>query len=205
MDTELLVDNRIEDGQKLVAELVLAGFDVSVAFWVKTSEEGLWFLYIGSTSVEPSKVADAYRTLYACLSRIPDPWVSMSEVKLIQASNPIAKDALAARDRQPGRHPVRFQGKRLGNLSIEEAYIYPRVGGQMTPGEILQTLFGMANRPAGTQVRPAVIALRDGATITAIITGFNLQMPGSLTIHTHDPASNTSREIAGDDVINIRQ
>jgi hypothetical protein len=120
VDTELLVDNRIEDGQKLVAELILAGFDVSVAFWVRTSEEGLWFLYIGSTSVEPSKIGDAYRTLYACLSKIPDPAVSVSDVKLIQASDPIAKAAIAARDRQPGRLPVRFQGKPSGSLSIEE-------------------------------------------------------------------------------------
>lgn len=204
MDTELLVDNRIEDGQKLVAELVVAGFDVSVAFWVKTAEEGLWFLYIGSTSVEPSKIGDAYRTLYACLSKIPDPSVSISEVKLIQVSNPIAKDAIAARDRQPGRLPVRFQGKRLGSLSIEEAYIYPRVGGQMTPVEILQTLSGIANRPAATPVRPSVLTLRDGTTVTALITGFNLQIPGALTIHTLDPASNTKRQIAGDEVINIQ-
>src|SRR6185312_17372515 len=116
MDTELLVENRIEDGQKLVTELVVAGFDVTVAFWIKTFEEGLWFLYIGSTSVEPSKIGDAYRTLYACLSRIPGPWVDMSQVMLIEAGNPIAKDAMAARDRQPGRLPVRFHGKRLGNL-----------------------------------------------------------------------------------------
>jgi hypothetical protein len=142
--------------------------------------------------------------LYACLSRIPDPWVSLSEVKLIQASNPIAKDAMAARDRQPGPLPVRFRGNRLGNLSIEEAYIYRRVGGQMTPGEILQTLFGMANWPASTMVRPSVITLRGGTTITAIITGFNLQMPASLTIHTLDLASNTKREIAADEVDNIQ-
>src|SRR5206468_3730093 len=122
-------------------------FDVSVAFWAKTSEEGIWFLYIGSTSVDIAKVGDAYRTLYACLSKIPDPWVGMSEVKLIAANNPIAKEAITARDRHPGRRMVPFQGNRLGNLSVEEAYIYPRVGGQMTPGEILQTLFGMANRP----------------------------------------------------------
>jgi hypothetical protein len=204
MDTELLVDNRIEDGQKLVAELVIAGFDVSVAFWVKTSEEGLWFLYIGSTSVEPSRIGDAYRTLYAGLSKIPDPWVSMSEVKLIQASNPIAKDAMAARDRQPGRLPVRFQGKRLGSLSVEDTYIYPRVGGQMTPGEVLQALVGMANRPAATLVRPSVITVRGGTTVTAIITGFNLQIPGGITIHTLDPASQAKGEIAGDEVINIQ-
>ena len=78
---------------------------------------------------------------------------------------------MAARDRQPGRLPVRVQGRRLGSLSIEEAYIYPRIGGQMTSGEILQTLIGMANRPAGTPVRPSVITLRDGTTVTALIRG----------------------------------
>lgn len=204
MDTELLVDNRIEDGQKLVAELVLAGFDVSVAFWGKTSEEGLWFLYIGSTSVEPSKIGDAYRTLYACLSKIPDPSMGMSEVKLIEATNPIAKDAMAARDRQPGRLPVRFQGRRLGNLSIDEAHIYPRIGGQMMPGEILQTLIGMSNRPAGTLVRPSVITLRGGAKVNVLITGFNLQLPGGLIIDTLDPVSNTKMQISGDEVIDIQ-
>jgi hypothetical protein len=204
MDTELLVDNRIEDGQKLMAELAIAGFDVSVAFWVKTSEEELWFLYIGSKSVEPSKIGDAYRTVYACLTKLPDPSVSMSEVKLIQASNPIAKDAIAARDRQPARLPLRFRGKSLGNLSIEEAYIYPRVGGPMAPGEILQTLFGIAKRPAAAPARPSVITLRDGTTVTALITGFNLQLPGCLTIQTLDPTSSTKREISGDDVIEIQ-
>jgi hypothetical protein len=128
----------------------------------------------------------------------------MSEVKLIQASNPIATDAIAARERQSGRLPVRFQGKRLGSLSIEEAYIYPRVGGQMTPGEILQTLIGIGSRPAGTRVRPSVIKLRSGTTVTVLITGFNLQLPGGLTIHTLDPTTNNKGQIAGDDVINIQ-
>lgn len=204
MDTELLVDNRIEEGQKLVAELAIAGFEVSVAFWVKVADEGLWFLYVGSTSVEPSKIGDAYRTVYACLSKIPDSWVGMSEVKLIQADNPIAKDAIAIRDRQPGRMLVRLQGMRLGNLSIEDAYIYPRLGGQMAPGDILQTLIGIAKRPAGSPARPTVITLRDGRTVTALITGFNLQLPGGLTIQTVDPTSNIKQQIAGDDVVNIQ-
>jgi hypothetical protein len=204
MDTELLVDNRIEDGQKLVSELVIAGFDVSVAFWVKTSEEELWFLYIGSTSVEPSKIGDAYRTLYACLSKIPDPWVGMSEVMLIEASNPIAKEAMTVRDRHPGRLPVRFQGERLGSLFIEEAYIYPRVEAHITPEEILQTLFGLANRPTPSTPRPSVITLRDGTTVTGLITGFNLQMPGGLTIDTFDPAAKNKRQIAGDEITNMQ-
>src|SRR5262245_3407600 len=91
-----------------------------------------------------------------------------------RGQQPIAKDAMAARDRRPSRLPARFQDRRLGNLSIEEAYIYPRVGGQMTPREILQTLLDMANRPAGTLVRPSIITLRGGTTVTALISGFGV-------------------------------
>lgn len=203
MDTELLVDNLTEEGQKVVTELIVAGFDVSIAFWVKTSEDGLWSLYIGSKSVEPSKIGDAYRTVYACLSKIPNSVVGISDVKLIQTSDPISADAIAIRDRRGGRFPVRVQGTRLGSLSVEEAYIYPRVGGQMTSEEMLQMLLRIANRPGGANAKPSTIRLSSGVTVTAIITGFNLQMPGGLTIHTLDTASNTRTSIVGDDVINI--
>jgi hypothetical protein len=56
VDQEVLVDSRIDDGLKLLTTLVNEGFDVTVACWVKTSEEGLLFLYIGSTSVELGKI-----------------------------------------------------------------------------------------------------------------------------------------------------
>src|SRR5437870_5300050 len=102
MDTELLVENRIDDGAMLLAELVRSGFDVTVATWVRTSEEGRWFFYIGSNSVSPESLADAYRTVYSCLSKIPDPRIGLSEIKLVSASNPIARDAIAVRDRIPG-------------------------------------------------------------------------------------------------------
>jgi hypothetical protein len=74
----------------------------------------------------------------------------------------------------------------------------------MTPTEIRQTLFGMANRPAATRARPAVITLRDGTKVTALINGFNLEMPGGLTLHTLDPATGSKGQIAGDEVINIQ-
>jgi hypothetical protein len=125
VDTEVLVEDRIDDGQKLLAELVRAGFDVTVAVWVRTGEEGLWFLYIGSASVDPAKIGDAYRALYACLSRVSAPGLSFSEIKLVNASNPVASNALAIRDRHPSLAPIRYDGERLGDMAIEEAYIYP--------------------------------------------------------------------------------
>jgi hypothetical protein len=45
MDTELLVESQVDDGRRLVNQVVSDGTEVSAAFWVKTSEEGLWHLY----------------------------------------------------------------------------------------------------------------------------------------------------------------
>src|SRR4051794_3263270 len=128
MDTELLVDSRTEDGRKLLAELMRDGFHVTVAFWVKTSEEGLWALYVASDAVDPARIGDAYPTVYACLRRIPEASVEPSEIKLIPASHPLAAAAQEVRDRDRGRMPIRLHGKRLGDLSVEEVYVYPPPG-----------------------------------------------------------------------------
>jgi hypothetical protein len=125
MDTELLVESHIDDGQRLVEQLVRDDFEISVAFWVKTSEEGLWHLYIASPSVDEDKLGEAYRKLYASLAKISDSTVSPSDIKLINDANAISRDVLAIRDRYPAKIPTRFRGKRIGNVSIVEAYIYP--------------------------------------------------------------------------------
>lgn len=203
MATEVLVEYRIEDGQKLIAELVIEGFDVSVAFWALSSEEAIWSLYIGSASVNATNVGDAYRTLYRCLGNLSLPRVSLSDVKLLSANDPIAEDAISTRDRHRGRTVVRVHGGRMGSLSFDEAHIYPRIGEQMTPGEILQALIDLANRPWGAIARPSVITLRNGTTIDAVVTGFNLQMPGGLTIATLEPDSNIKRQISADEVVSI--
>jgi hypothetical protein len=204
MDQELLVNPRIEDGRALLAELLKVGFDVTVACWVKTSEEGLWFLYIGSTSGKPGKIGDAYVTAYDCLSRIPSASISLSEIKLVPATNPIARDALAIRERQPGRIPIRYHGTRLGKLAIEEAYIYPRLSGSMTPIEILQTVLALANGPAGSQSEPSLIRLQDGSEIRGVIIGFHLQLPGGPTLTIVDRDTKAERQISTDDVVNIQ-
>ncbi len=125
MDSELLVDPPLEDGRKLIAELRRDGFDVTVAFWVRTTEEGLWHLYIGSNSVGAERLGDAYSIVYACLRRMPNSSISLHQINLVHPTNSIALDAIAVRDQNPGRTATHYEGKRLGNLAIEEAYIYP--------------------------------------------------------------------------------
>jgi hypothetical protein len=125
MAEDTLVEMEIEDGKKLVEGLARAGFDVTAAFWVKTSEEGVWFLYIASREVDTRGLPAAYREFHAAFKRIGGGWVDPFRVKLIGAGNPIALDVLAIRRRFAGRVPTRYRGPRLGHMSIDEAYIYP--------------------------------------------------------------------------------
>lgn len=126
MDTDFLVENKVEDGQRLINLLIREQFDVGVAFWVRTSEDSLWQLWLASSAVGPGSMGDALRKVYAVLSKIPDCGVSPSEITLIESANPIARAAMALRDRYHSRIPVRFHGKRLASLATEELFIYPR-------------------------------------------------------------------------------
>src|SRR5438034_1018135 len=199
MDQELLVENRFEDAEKLLSQLVRSGFDVTVAFWVLTSEESSWVLYIASNTVNPGKVGLAYGALYASMSQIPHLSFSLSEVQLVQPSEPIAKEAIALRDRNQARLPVRYRGKRLGDLAIEEAYIYPKTG-PMTRDEVRQTVMALLSQSG--PARPSIFTFADGSTKEGVPIGLQLQMQGGgLQIKLLDPTTNQSQLVFANDVV----
>lgn len=123
MDTATLVDEQIEDGQQFIDVLKQSGFDIVAAFWAHTSEEGLWFLYIASHVIDNDGLAVAYRRAYSALAQSQVRWVSRSDIKLIGTRNPIANDAVTYRS---NRLITRFHGRKLGNLTVEDAVIYPQ-------------------------------------------------------------------------------
>jgi hypothetical protein len=127
MDTELLVENQIDDGQLLIEQLIKDGFDVSVALWVKTSEEGLWYLIIASPEVAEQSLSDAYQTLYSSLDKLSASSISYSDVKLMTDSNAVSRAAIELRDRLPARIPTRIRDRRLGTLTAREGYIYQKI------------------------------------------------------------------------------
>jgi len=204
MDQELLVGNQFEDGEKLLTQLVRSGFDVTVAFWVRTSEDGSWYLYIGSTAVDRGGKGHEYGMLYVALTKIPHISVSLSDVKLVHPSEPIAKEAIALRDRNPARLPVRYRGKRLGDLPIEEAYIYPKTG-PMTRDEVIQTVMELLKRSG--RVQPSTFTFADGSIRQAIPIGIQLQMQGpgrGLQIVLLDPRTNQNQAVAADEVVSVQ-
>ncbi len=127
MDPELLVEQKA-GGQRLAEQLLRDGFLVSVAFWARTSEGGLWKLYIASPEVDQEKSSnDLYRRLIASMDRVPSKYVTLIEVNLLNDRDPIATAVIELRDALPGQLPSIQPGKSLGPLAIKELYIYPEI------------------------------------------------------------------------------
>lgn len=126
MDQGTLVENQINDGARIVEKLRESGFDVVAAWWMKDSEEGLWFLYLASKEVAEKGIKAAYHTVNTVMGGLGQLWVDRFKVKLVGPEDSITKDVLGILARYPGRMATRYGGKRLGNVSIDDSYIYPQ-------------------------------------------------------------------------------
>ena len=127
MDSHALVVNQLDDGRTLVEELPRRGFDVAAGFWLKPSETGKWSFYIVSPLVESASPREAYRQLAQHVRAMPQPfWISPLEIRLLDPSNPLARDVLEVTGQYPGVRAPRlpWRGYWLGNISVDEAYIY---------------------------------------------------------------------------------
>src|SRR2546426_12048478 len=92
VDQSTLVEDQIADGRRFVERFAADGNPVQAAFWVKTAEEGLWFLYVVTELIDRVGPAAAYRAVHAALQKLGESGVSSSEIKVISPKNPIAKD-----------------------------------------------------------------------------------------------------------------
>jgi hypothetical protein len=130
MDQGTLVDLQIKDGQRLLERLAEEGVAVPAAAWVKEGESGRWVLYLVTPLVDSDGVTRvAYRRVNAVLRQMPQPfWVDpLMEVKVVGPDSPVGKALRDLRRRYPGPSPIPYRESRLGDLSVEGAYVYPPV------------------------------------------------------------------------------
>jgi hypothetical protein len=205
MDTDTLVENRIRAGWEFIDRLVENHFDVTAAFWIQASEEGRWFLYIASTAVDEMGPAAAYRDVYSTLQSMPDFSSFRSELKLIGAANPITRDVLEIRQRNATKLPARYHGPQVGNIAIEEAYVYPSItAGQhetpLAPPGVVDTVLRLMQRRG--RLQPSTVTLRDGSSFQGIPVGLELKTGDVMEVKFVDADTNLPRatpasEIAG--------
>jgi hypothetical protein len=133
MDQATLVENLIDDGRKLIEQLLQKGEEITAAAWIKTSEDGMWFLYLALPGVEDEDPRVAYRRIGAVMRQMPQPFlIDWMEVKVIDATDPMAVAALDYQRRHGAKSVLPYRGDSLGGVSIEGAYIYP----PMTPSRL---------------------------------------------------------------------
>jgi hypothetical protein len=124
-----LVDMQLKEGQRLIDRLAQEGVVVTAAAWVKESESGDWYLYLATPLVgEGGGKRAAYHRVNEVIRELQEEGFGMDPFakKVIGPNDPIAKDLVAHREGRLGGPPTPFRGSRLGDLSVEEAYIYPR-------------------------------------------------------------------------------
>ena len=124
MDKTVLVADQIAEGRRLLVQLTGKGFDITVAGWLQTGEEDRWYLYIASKVVDDRGIADAYRTVYSTIQANPEFGIDPFDVKLIDRQNPITKDLLDIRGAGVSRIATRSRRPRLGQMSVDETYVY---------------------------------------------------------------------------------
>jgi len=124
MDQDLLVIEQIDAGADFVRDFN-DYVSVSVAWWVNPAESDNLFLYIASDNIDDSNIDVAYREVLRRLSGKRSHWLDPFQVKLVNSSDPIAREAMQIRDRYPAKIPTHYHGSSIGGMSIDGAYIYP--------------------------------------------------------------------------------
>jgi hypothetical protein len=125
MAQAILVENQIDDGSKILEQLRSKNIDVTAAFWLKPIDDERWYFYIALQAVDDKGLAAAYREINAAIQNLQNLWIDLFQLKLIGANDPIAKDVLRIRDRGGAPLATRVRGYKLGEVYIDEAYIYP--------------------------------------------------------------------------------
>ena len=101
MDTNTLVDDKVEDGEKLIDGLVRENVPVLAACWVKPADEDRWSLYIATPLVDERGLLEAYREVHRLFRSLGDFWIDTSDVMLIGAHHAITREVLALQRRHP--------------------------------------------------------------------------------------------------------
>jgi hypothetical protein len=126
MAQNILVEEQKADGPKLIAELVRHGFPVAAAAWVLEDQGYKWYLYIVSPFVDRKGSHDGYRRILPLMQQIPPPLaVEYFDVKLVGTRESVGAAIRDIQQKLKGTRPVRYTGSKLGELYIEEAYVYP--------------------------------------------------------------------------------
>lgn len=124
MDQELLVTEQIAAGKRFL-DAFGRHVPVKVAFWLKTSPDAGWYLFVAPDGFKFEDVRKLYEEVYHVTKDLRDPNFSQFRVNLVSPNDPFARAALDVYRDHPAPIPAHFQGRSFGGMGVEGVYIYP--------------------------------------------------------------------------------
>ena len=127
MDQRYLVESQIDEGLGIAKALVAGGVDLIAAFWAYTEEYSRWTLYLVANASDEKAWVDIFRKLGDTFPKDEDSWVSFLDVSVLREKEPLAQLALDIQKKHPGPMATRSRRKSLGDLGVDEVYVYPPI------------------------------------------------------------------------------
>lgn len=124
MDQATLVNERVEDGRKLIAALAQDGFQVTAASWLKETDGRQWYLYLASPEVDAKGSKAAYRELQETYRRLAPRRIGPFEVKLIRTDHPVAREVEKSHMQFHGPIDNWIEGEQFGSVPVLAAFAY---------------------------------------------------------------------------------
>jgi len=121
----LVIDEGEKDAGTDLIDRISETWPVKLAFWLKPADSGQWFLYIAAEGIDDSNVDRGYKEVLRRVKEMRTPYFDPFQVKLIQGDDPLARAVMEVHQRYPGSLAINYNGRNLGGMSIEGAYLYP--------------------------------------------------------------------------------
>ncbi len=106
---------------------------VSVAFWLKASDDDHWYLYIASDQITDANLGVAYGEVLRLVGQTTSSSLDPFRVKIVSTGDPLAQAALEINQRFPGRLATRYGGRYFGGITVDGVYIYPPLSPASVP------------------------------------------------------------------------
>lgn len=128
-----LVDRFITEGRQLVDALRAKGYVVRSAVWIRSVDSIDWRLHLGLQDIESIGYREAYQIVDETMRALQLRAFELFDIRLTNVNDPVANDVTAKQAEWPAPIDTVFRGYELGDLPIEEAFIYAPAPAQNQP------------------------------------------------------------------------
>jgi hypothetical protein len=121
----LVIDESEKDAGTELIDRISVTWPVKLAFWLRPADSDQWFLYIAAEGIDDSNKDRGYKEVLRQVKELRTPYFDPFQVKLIRGDHPLAVAVMEVHKRYPESLAINYNGRYLGGMSIEGAYLYP--------------------------------------------------------------------------------